>query len=332
MPTANPPPQNILIIGAGELGTAILEALSQHPGRHSSPISVLLRASTITSPDPAKQAQNARLRSLVGPGGGDLVPGDIAADGAEDLARTFARFDVVVACAGFAGLPAGTQRRVAAAVVRAGQIREEGEGKGERKRRIRFFPWQWGVDYDVVGEGSAQDLFDEQAAVRRLLRGQGSVDWTIVSTGLFMSFLFLEGFGIVDLKARVVRALGTWDTRVTVTTPRDIGRVVAEMVYGRGRREGIPDGVVYIAGDTVSYGAVADLVERRFGAGFRRELWDLDTLRQKLKENPDDGMVKYQNVFAEGRGVAWDKEDTLNAKWGIEMQDVKAYLDAMTES
>jgi hypothetical protein len=36
----------------------------------------------------------------------------------------------------------------------------------------RYLPWQFGVDYDVIGRGSAQTLFDEQFDVRDLLRGQ----------------------------------------------------------------------------------------------------------------------------------------------------------------
>jgi len=52
----------------------------------------------------------------------------------------------------------------------------------------RYFPWQFGVDYDVIGRGSAQDLFDKQLDVRHLLRGQSGTEWVVVSTGMFMSF------------------------------------------------------------------------------------------------------------------------------------------------
>lgn len=71
----------------------------------------------------------------------------------------------------------------------------------------RYFPWQYGIDYDVVGGGSAQDLFDEQLEVRNLLRSSSSssptsVDWIIVSTGVFMSFLLVPEFGPVDMNNR----------------------------------------------------------------------------------------------------------------------------------
>jgi len=63
----------------------------------------------------------------------------------------------------------------------------------------RYFPWQFGVDYDVIGRGSAQDLFDEQLDVRDLLRGQSGTEWVVVSTGMFMSFLFEPWFGVVEV-------------------------------------------------------------------------------------------------------------------------------------
>ena len=77
----------------------------------------------------------------------------------------------------------------------------------------RYFPWQFGVDYDVLGRGSAQDLFDEQLDVRDLLRGQSSTEWVIVSTGMFTNFLFEPSFGVVVFdgekgEGTIVRGLG----------------------------------------------------------------------------------------------------------------------------
>lgn len=161
--------QRILIVGAGELGTAVLQALVERRQTNDiqSSVAVLLRASTINSTDAIKLRANGYLRSL----GADLVPGDIVEDSEEHLARVFAGYDVTIVCSGF-GFPPGTQLRVTRAVLSAGVK--------------RYFPWQWGIDYDVIGAGSAQDLFDEQLEVRSLLRAQDVVDWVIVSTGLFV--------------------------------------------------------------------------------------------------------------------------------------------------
>ncbi|KAI0426398.1 hypothetical protein F5Y09DRAFT_66919 [Xylaria sp. FL1042] len=300
--------QRILIVGAGELGTAMLEGLAERSKDQAS-IAVLLRASTIDSADATKLRTNAYLRSL----GASLVPGDIVQDTEEQLAGIFARYDTVVVCSGF-GHPPGTQLRIARAVLRAGVK--------------RYFPWQWGIDYDVIGAGSAQDLFDEQLEVRRLLRAQEKVDWVIVSTGLFVSFIFVPEFGLVDPKTRTLRALGSWDTQVSVTTPRDIGRVAAEIVF---EPRDISRQVVFVAGDTVSYGEVANLVQKRFGGQWKRELWDMPLLQRRLEDDPDDGMVKYQNVFGAGRGVAWNMADTVNAQRGMKMQTVEDYLRGLED-
>ena len=104
--------------------------------------------------------------------------------------------------------------------------------------------------------------------------------------------------------------------------------MTAEIVYDP---RGISKQVVFVAGDTVSYKDVADLVEKRFGGEWKRELWDLPTLNQRLKDNPQDGMVKYQNVFGAGKGVAWDMADTVNAQRGMKMQTVEAYLREMKD-
>lgn len=182
------------------------------------------------------------------------------------------------------------------------------------------------MDYDVIGEGSTQDLFDEQLAVRKLLRSpetNTATDWIIVSTGLFMSFLFLPAFGVVDIPNKTVRGLGQWENHITVTTPVDIGTVTADALLDQ---QDIKRQVVYVAGDTVSYGALADLLDKYYGTTFKRDLWDLPTLQQQLAASPDDTMVKYRDTFAQGRGVAWDKAKTVNAQRNIPVTDVAKYI------
>ncbi|KAF9771666.1 hypothetical protein IL306_010690 [Fusarium sp. DS 682] len=297
-------PQNILILGAGELGLSVLEALVAHPKRQR--VSVLLRQATLDSAAPDKKKLVQHIRAL----NAGFEAADVVNASVEELAGVFGKFDVVVSCNGM-GLPSGTQLKILDAVLKAGVE--------------RYFPWQFGMDYDVIGEGSSQDLFDEQLEVRKRLRAQTEVDWTIVSTGLFMSFLFLPDFGVVDLGNKIVRALGSWDNKITVTTPLDIGRVTADIVLDP---RGISHQVVYTAGDTISYRELADLLDEHFGTQFKREMWDLEELKRQMAEEPSV-MVKYRDTFAQGRGVAWDKGGSVNEERGIEMVDVKRYLKGM---
>lgn len=304
---------NVLVLGAGELGLAVLEALARHPKRNHCAITVALRQATLDSAAPDKKRLIQQIRAL------DVrfEAADVEQASASALAAIFARYDTVVSCTGM-GLPAGTQTKLARAALEANAA-----------ARVRFVPWQFGMDYDAIGAGSSQDLFDEQLGVRAMLRQQDAADWTIVSTGLFMSFLFAPAFGVVDLAARTVRGLGSWDTRITLTTPEDIGRATAEVVLDP---RGIRNQCVYVAGDTLSYAQVGDLLDGRFGTRFRRELWDADELARQMREQPDSAMAKYRDTFAQGRGVAWGQEKTLNRARGMAMTDVKAYLEAMDAS
>jgi hypothetical protein len=161
-------------------------------------IAVLLRPDSDRAVISSKQKQIDEFRSL----GVSLVAGDLANLSATGLAELLSPYDTVVSCTGFVG-GSGTQRRIAQAALLAGVK--------------RFVPWQFGVDYDVIGRGSAQDLFDEQLDVRDLLRSQTRTQWVIVSTGMFTSFLLEPAFGVFDLEQGVVHGLGSWDNAVTLT-------------------------------------------------------------------------------------------------------------------
>ncbi len=133
------------------------------------------------------------IRSL----GVDIEAGDFI-NNPSGLVSVFKKYDTVIQCAGY-GMPLGTQSGVTRAVLEAG-VR-------------RYFPWQFGVDYEAIGKGSSQPQFDEMLEIRAMLRSQEKTSWTIISTGLFMSYLFLADFGIVDVQNSTARALGSWSKK-----------------------------------------------------------------------------------------------------------------------
>lgn len=295
---------NLLVLGAGELGMAVLRQMISRWTSAASPITVLVSPRSLAAPS-KEQLQNYReLRASQV----QLLPFDLVACSKEELEALLSRFHTVINCTGFVAGP-GTQIRLTNAVLRAGVL--------------RYFPWQFGVDYDIVGKGSGQPVFDEQYEVRELLRAQTRTEWVIVSTGMFTSFLFEPAFALVDLDAGVVRGLGSWDTKVTVTTPEDIGRLTTEILLERPR---IVNQIVYVASDTLSYRELAGIVEEVTGRPFRRELLAIDILVDETARRPDDAMVRYRLGFARGNGMWWDREITYNALHNIPTTDTKTWL------
>lgn len=297
---------SILVLGAGELGISVLQALSSHPQiiNNKTPISVLLRSASPTTP--AKQTQLSIISSL----SISIISADITSSSLSELSVIFKRYHTIISCTGF-GTPPGTQLKIAQAVLDA-HVR-------------RYIPWQFGLDYDAIGRGSGQDLFDEQLDVRDLLRGEENTEteWTIVSTGLFMSFLFYNDF-VVDLQRRKVTALGSWDTAVTVTDVRDIGAVTAEVVLAEEPK--VKNEVVYTAGQTITYGRLVEIVEEALGGKVERELLTVPMLEGMLGRSPGDGMVKYRLVFAKGIGTSWDVDKTWNHQMGMRTMDIGPYI------
>jgi len=300
---------SILVVGVGELGTGILESLATDSRRDGARISMLLRPNSINSTDPAKRTRLERLCALgIGVEAGDFL----SESGRAALGPVLRNYDVVIQAAGY-GMPIGTQRAVTEAVLAAG-VRH-------------YIPWQFGADYEAIGRGSANPQFDENLDVRDLLRsqqGQGRTKWTILSTGLFMTYLFLPDFGVVDIARHMARALGSWDTRVTLTAPEDIGTMVAEAVY---TPQGTENTVVRIGGDMVSYQQVADTLDEMSGdKTWEREEWDVAALKKQVKDEPDNMWVWYRNIFGAGKGISWDVEATLNAQRGIKLTDLRSFI------
>ncbi|MCU1793802.1 aromatic alcohol reductase [Pectobacterium polaris] len=295
--------KDILVLGAGQLGMAVLRALAPRARTSALSVTALVSPDTVNDPLVQDRAKLAELRAL----GIDVMGFDLASD-EHALTALFKNYKTVLNCSGFVAGP-GTQMKITRAVLAANVA--------------RYFPWQFGVDYDVVGRNSGHPVFDEQYDVRQLLRSQLSTKWVIVSTGMFTSFLFEPAFDVVDLERGTLHGLGSWDTKVTVTIPEDIGWLTTEILLAEPR---LANEVVYVAGDTISYGQLADVVERVTGKTFKKTVWTLDKLRADLKTAPDDVMARYRAAFALGEGMWWDKSGTFNERNGYETVDVEHFL------
>lgn len=296
--------EHILVLGAGQLGAAILDALLPAVTPLGSTITASVSPGSL---DEDRQPLSARHQHYA-EAGVRFIPLDIAACSVESLVPMFEQYDTVINCMGFVA-GAGTQLKITGAVI-AAQV-------------SRYFPWQFGVDYDVVGKGSGQPVWDEQYEVRQLLCSQRATQWVIVSTGMFTSFLFEPAFGVVNLPEQTLNALGSWETQVTVTSPKDIGRLTTAIYLEQPR---ITNEVVFVAGETLTYGRLAELVERASGKVFAKSVLTLASLQGELERTPDDQMLRYRTAFARGEGVWWPKERTYNVARNIPVEDVEQWL------
>ena len=161
-------------------------------------------ARAVTGPHRARRDALARLGIAV-------VEGDLQQNSVDELSTLLRGFDAVINCSGFVG-GAGTQ------------IRSPGPFCRRAWRVISRGSSAWTTMLSVQAAGNR---WDEQLEVRHLLRAQKATEWVIVSTGIFTSYLFDSGFGVVDAATKTVRALGDWRYAVTLTTPEDIGRLTA---------------------------------------------------------------------------------------------------------
>lgn len=296
--------ERVLVLGAGQLGAAVLDSLIPAVTQHNGAVSVIVSPGSWDTQGKLQSETHQKLSDA----GAEFIAVDVAASAIESLKNYFADFDTVINCMGFVA-GAGTQIKITRAVLEAGVS--------------RYFPWQFGVNYDVVGKGSGQPVWDEQYDVRTLLREQNTTQWVIVSTGMFTSFLFEPAFDVVNLSENTINALGGWNTQVTVTSPADIGRLTTEIYLHQPR---IINEVIFVAGETTSYRKLAETVERVTNQTFAKDVLTLPTLLDELRLNPGDPMLRYRAAFARGDGMWWPMINTWNVQNNIPTQDIESWL------
>lgn len=327
-----PQQSSILVLGAGELGLAVLQGFANRSEPHTE-LTVLLRPETANLPRQAPKV--APIYAL--PGDVKILPCDLASSSQAELMEAFKPFDTIIGCTGYANNEAGNNESLQIKIARAVLATES----------VRLYvPWQFGVDYDAFKRGDAGGLFDDQKDVRDLLRlsvdsGQSQTDWIIVSTGIFMSYLFQEFWGVVQRDSKtegwVVNALGGWEYAVTVTTAQDIGRLTADIVSAAlleqenassGGGRALLNRPIFIAGDTVKYVDLVDIVAKATGKPSRRgKLLESQSLVKIMDDDPGDVLNKYRVAFARNDGVAWDVSSTFNGQKGIPVTDARTWAE-----
>jgi hypothetical protein len=66
--------------------------------------------------------------------------------------------------------------------------------------------------------------------------------------------------------------------------------------------------VVYMAGETISYGRLVEILEKIVGRKVERKVWSVEFLKAGLKKSPEDAIKKCLVVFAKGAGASWNED------------------------
>lgn len=291
---------SFLIIGAGEVGLAVLNSLYDYQENHNMHLKIAVLVQPL-SDSIARVKRNSKFINL------SVESLDLIHESNENLMAVFRKYHTVICCSGFS-TGNGMQLKITRAVLDAGVK--------------RYVPWQFGVDYDRIGRGSAQPSFDEQLDVRDLLRAQHHTNWIIVSTGMITSFLFREDFGVINLKNKEINALGSWENLLTLTSCEDIGNLTVQILF---HQPEIADQVIFIAGDTVTFEEIANRLERLFAKRFERRLWDISRLEKDAKEDPENVFNRYHLVFT-NPGVHWPMSETYNDRNNITTVSVEQWI------
>lgn len=292
--------KSFLIIGAGEVGLAMLNSIYDYQEKHGQQLKIGVLVQSVAS-SVAKVKNNSRFVNII------VESLDLVNESIQHLVTVFKKYDTVICCSGFS-TGNGMQVKITKAVLDAG-VR-------------RYIPWQFGVDYDKIGRGSAQPTFDEQLDVRDLLRAQNSTHWIIVSAGMITSFLFREDFGVISLSNKTVSALGDWQHALTLTTCEDISNLTIEILF---HQPEILDQVVFIAGDTLTFEEISNKLEGLFNTRFERKLWDIPALEKEAEGNPDNVLNRYRLVFTHP-GVTWPMSETFNYQNNIPTAGIERWV------
>ena len=282
---SSPTFQRVLVLGYGTAGSCILKALGRRSNQFHT--SLLVR--------PASVATNAARLEPFRVLGIELVEGDLKAEEA-DLTSLLKGYDTVISCVTHERM--GTdEMRVARAAKAAGVT--------------RYLPTAFGVDEAAVSPNSPMSFIFDKKVAKFAAIAQLGLPYTIVNNGLWTEWLLDEGprslLGL-DWQQRVMTVVGSFDSKISTTTLRDVGELVAEVLLD-------PSTVnqhVHVQSELVTLEQICATVERATGQAWQRKVLSLAEVPKPA--HPGDFSFTFRVIIADQRGVWWRTEDSWNAK------------------
>ncbi len=296
--------RNIILFGAtGLIGEHITNAVLDNASDFGK-IAVFTSSGTASSKSDEINALKTR--------GVEVIVGDLSLD--QDVNAAFdAGFDTVVSCLG---------RPVIQAQLKLVELADK------HTKVKRFVPSEYGTDIEY-GPQSAQEIPHQQKLkVRAALKNVKDLEYTYVVTGpygdadrgLFLSAAPVENeaSGTFDVKRKRAVLLGDGERRISLTTMRDVGKLVVAALK---HPEAAKNRALRVNSFTATPREIVAEFEKQTGG----ESWDVSyTSLEKLKEmerqahkegNPRAGPLTLRRIWTEG-GTLYEHRD--NGAIGME--------------
>jgi len=244
----------VLVAGAtGLIGKKIVGALLD--SKKFKEVRVLVRAESLQDEKKKPEVESFKSKGAV------VVTGDTSK--AETL--NFTGVDVVISALSGEQLGQGQLNLIEAS----------------KKYKVkRFVPSEFGMDTTTL-DTAKYPFVGGKAKIQEAIKGAG-LEYTIISTGLFMEFV-LQPFIVIDIANKKANIPGTGKEKFAVTHTDDIAKSVPEILTN----PKFKNAVVRIAGDHVSFGGVVELIQQTTGAKFDITYEPIDSIRKKVASNPN---------------------------------------------
>ena len=308
--------KNILIFGAtGLIGEHITNAIVESSSKFG-------RIAIFTSPDTIsnKKDEIEKLRSRKV----EIIPGDITS--AQDINGALNGFDTIVSCVGRTVIH--TQLQILQLADKHPDIK-------------RFLPSEYGTDIEYWPSSKDEKPHQQKLRVRAAMKDVKDLEYTYVVTGPYGDAdkaLFLsaappanEGGGSFDVKRKRAVLLGSGDGKISLTTMRDVGKLVVAALLSP---EAARNKALHVNSFTTTPKEIVAEFEKQTGG----QSWDvaftsveeLKKLEQEAYDNGDPraGPLTLRRIWTEG-GTLYDKRD--NGAIGME-DGVDSLQDAVAQA
>lgn len=275
---------NVLVVGYGATGEAVLGHLASPAFSSRVQSFLLVRASSLA--DHAKKATFDRFHAQ----GVTLLTGDIN-DDAADMTRL---------------LRAAAIQTIVSAVGNGQHMSQIPLIEAARAAGVKHFvPSEFGFELTKVPPASSLAVvFDAKLAVQKALFDSG-LDWTVVLVGAFAEFILTTPVYSLDLEAFTFSAAGSYSSLMSVTSLVDLSYLIANAVVDPQAR----NRVVY-AGEQLSFDDIASTVEKVYGRPLRRSVVTAAEADARIRADPGDIPARFTSYVASQQGTSWPVEQT----------------------